>query len=201
MIHIYGDSHAFFSFKNLKLDYRDYHCASITMFRIGRDNIIINFDRNNIQKNDIIILSYGEVDCRCHIQRQINIGKSEDDVISELVNNYFETIKKNTINIGAKIIIVGIIPPTKQVDYETIHGPILHEFPFVGSDESRVRYTNKANKLLEKMSIENNYIYFNPYSHYTESDGTLKYELSDKIVHLGDNSLFLEKFIDLYKNI
>jgi hypothetical protein len=201
MIHIYGDSHAFFSFKNLTLDHRDYHYASITMFRIGRDNIIINFDRNMIQKDDIIILSYGEVDCRCHIERQINMGKTEDDVISELVNNYFQTIKNNTINIDAKIIIVAVIPPTKQLDYETIHGPILHEFPFVGSDESRVRYTNKTNKLLEEMSIKNNYIYFNPYSYYSELDGTLKYELSDKTVHLGNNSFFLEKFIDLYKSM
>ena len=201
MIYIYGDSHASFSFRNLTLNYKDLHCPSITMFRIGRDNIIINFNKDIIKKDDIIILSYGEIDCRCHIQRQINLGINEDNVINELVNNYFKTIKNITTNIGAKIIIVAIIPPTKQLDYEIIHGPILHEFPFVGSDESRVRYTNKTNKLLEEMSIKNNYIYFNPYSYYTKPDGTLKYELSDKIVHLGNNSFFLENFIDLYKTM
>jgi hypothetical protein len=171
------------------------------MFRIGRDNIIINYHRDSIQKGDTIVLSYGEVDCRCHIQRQINIGKHEDDVINELVNNYFKTIQNNTIDIDAKIIIVGIIPPTRQYDCERIHGPIQHEFPFVGSDEDRVRYTNKVNKLLEKLSIIHNYIYFNPYSYYERSDGTLNHELSDLNVHLGDNSFFLEKFIDLYTKI
>jgi hypothetical protein len=171
------------------------------MFRIGRDNIIINFNKDIIQKGDIIILSYGEIDCRCHIQRQINLGNNEDNVINELVNNYFKTIKNNIINIDAKIIIVGVIPPTKQYDYEILHGPILHEFPFIGSDEDRVRYTNKVNKLLEELSIINNYIYFNPYSYYERPDGTLKHELSDSTIHLGNNSFFLEKFIDLYTQI
>jgi hypothetical protein len=202
MIYIYGDSHAHFSFKNLKLDFFDLSCMSITMFRIGRDNMIINFNKNIIQKGDIIILSYGEVDCRCHIQRQINLGLNEDNIINELVNNYFKTIKNNITNIDVKIIIVGVISPTKQSDCEILHGPtILHEFPFVGSDEDRVRYTNKVNKLLEELSITNNYIYFNPYSYYTTPDGTLNYELSDKNVHLGNNSFFLEKFIDLYTKL
>ena len=170
------------------------------MFRIGRDGIIINFNKN-IQKGDIIILSYGEVDCRCHIQRQVNFGMKEDDVIHQLVSNYFKTIKNIDATIDATIIIVGVIPPTKQYDYEIIHGPILHEFPFVGSDEDRVRYTKKVNKLLEEFSIMNNYIYFNPYYYYERPDGTLKHELSDSIVHLGNNSFFLEKFNELYTNV
>lgn len=141
MIHLYGDSHAHYSFKNLKLNYTDLHCNAITMFRIGRDNMIINFNKDIIRKGDIIVLSYGEVDCRCHIQKQINLGMDEDDIINLLVNNYLKTLKNNTLDIDAKIIVVGIIPPTKQYDYEIIHGPILHEFPFVGSDEDRVRFT------------------------------------------------------------
>ena len=129
------------------------------------------------------------------------MGLNEDTIINELVGNYFKTIKNNIMNIDAKIIIVGVIPPTKQYDYEILHGPILHNYPFVGSDESRVRYTNKVNKLLKEFSTINNYIYFNPYSYYERPDGTLKYAFSDSTVHLGDHSVFLEKFIDLYKKI
>lgn len=201
MIYIYGDSHASYSFKNLKINYTDLHENSITMYRIGRDNMIINFNKDIIKNGDIIVLSYGEVDCRCHIQKQIDLGKNENDIINEIVNNYFKTIKNNIKDLDVKIIIVGVIPPTKQYDYEILHGPILHEFPFVGSDGDRVRYTNKVNQLLEEISINNNYIYFNPYSYYTRPDGTLKYELSDNSVHLGNNSFFLERFIDLHKKI
>jgi len=200
MIYIYGDSHAHFSFKNLKLEYTDLYCPAITMFRIGRDNIIINFDKNRTtSENDMIIISYGEIDCRCHIQRQINNGKDEDDVINELVDKYFLTIINNIVG-KSKIIIVAVIPPTKRNDCEKIHGPILHEYPFVGKDEDRVRYTNKVNNKLEEYSNKNNYIYFNPYAYYTREDGTLKHELSDTNVHLGDTSHFLEKFYECYKS-
>ena len=198
MIHIYGDSHANRSFKNLKLPYNDFHSNSITMFRIGRDNIIIRFSKNMIKNGDILVMVYGEVDCRCHIQRQVDLRRNEDDVINELVTKYFNTIKNNTVDLDVKIIIVGIIPTTKQYELESIHGPITHEFPFVGSDKNRVIYTNKVNKLLEEFANKNNYIFFNPYSYYTREDGTLKFELSDSNGHLADNSVFLEKFVELY---
>jgi hypothetical protein len=200
MIYIYGDSHANFCFKNLNLDHKNYFSPSVTMFRIGRDNSIINFNKDEIHENDVTILVYGEVDCRCHLQRQINDGRNEDDIINELVNSYFQTIKNNTFDKNLKIIIVGVIPPTKKCEQESINGPITHDFPFIGSDEDRVRYTNKVNKKLEEHAINNKYIYFNPYSYYAREDGTLNFELSDLNVHLGDNSHFLEKFEDLYKS-
>jgi len=203
MIYIYGDSHAHFSFKNLTLPHYNLWRASITMHRVGRDNKIINFINADFlqNNNNIIIFAYGEVDCRCHIQRQIDMGRVEDEIINELVTNYIRTIKSNITAANVKVIIVGVIPPTKQTDYEGRHGPITHEFPFVGSDENRVRYTRKMNNLLEELANNNNYIYFNPYSYYTRDDGTLKYELSDLNVHLGDNSQFLKNFNDLHETI
>ena len=196
MIYIYGDSHANRSFKNIKLPVIDRHHNSITMFRIGRDNVIINFNKNEkLSETDIIVLSYGEVDCRCHIQRQVNAGRNEDDVINELVHKYFQTIQNNVVQ-KCKIIIVGIIPTTKQEEYERLHGPIKHEFQFVGTDEDRVRFTNKVNNKLEEYAQAHNYVYFNPYAYYARPDGTLKFELSDTIGHLRDNSYFLERFYD-----
>ena len=171
------------------------------MHRIGRDNHIVNFvNKENLQSNDIIILAYGEIDCRCHIQRQVDMGRNEDVIINELVTNYISTIKNNIIA-NIKVIIVGVIPPTKQAEYEMRYGQITHEFPFVGSDDDRVRYTSKINNLLEAAAKNNNYIYFNPYSYYTRDDGTLKHELSDLGVHVGDNSQFLKSFMALYETI
>ena len=106
MLCIYGDSHGRFSFKNLILPHKNYHNYSITMFRIGRDNIIINYDKSHHTKEDTICLVYGEVDCRCHIRRQILMGRDEDAVIQELVNNYFRTIRNNIIECK-KIIVVS----------------------------------------------------------------------------------------------
>lgn len=202
MIYIYGDSHAHYSFKNLTLPHKNLWQASITMHRIGRDNRIINFvNKEKLQGNDIIIIAYGEIDCRCHIQRQIDMGRNEDEIINELVTNYIRTIKNNITEAIVNAIIVGVIPPTKQTEHDALHGPIMHEFPFVGSDEARVRYTNKVNKILEELAAENKFIFFNPYSYYTRDDGTLKRELSDLSVHLGDNSQFLKSFNELHETI
>lgn len=208
MIYIYGDSHANLSFKNLPLPHRKFYENSITMFRVGRDKSIMKFDKEGIindasdpSRRILISITYGEIDCRCHINRQINLQRDEDDIICELVNKYIDAIIDNTTGLDAKIVVVGVIPPTKRSDYEHLNGKITNDFPFLGSDQDRVRYTQKTNRLLEELSKKNNFIYFNPYLHYTRDDGTLKYELSDNTVHLGDNSHFLEKFVELYEGL
>lgn len=198
MIYIYGDSHSEKNFLNLTIPFTDCHQNSITMHRIGRDNCIINFTQSN--DNDTIILCSGEIDCRCHIQKQINLGRNEDEVIKDLIESYFKTIK-NVIKVYKNIIIVAIIPPVEQQDYENINGPIKHEFPFVGSDLDRVRFTKKMNELLLTYCLLNSFIFFDPFSYYTRSNGHLKYELSDRIVHIGDNSYLLEQFKEMLSNI
>ena len=200
MIHLYGDSHAHRSFKGLQLPHIDHHYAAITMFRIGRGNEIINFNSNDTNTSSILCFVYGGVDCRCHIKRQIDLGRSEDSVIEELVTKYFNTIKNNC-KYYKKIIVTAVIPPTNKEEYERHNGPITHEWPFVGTDGERVRYTRKVNKMIEELCNANQYIYFNPYSYYTRDDGILKYELSDSKGHIGDTGHFLSKFNELYNAI
>ena len=57
-----------------------------------------------------------------------------------------------------------------------------------------------VNKLLEEYCNKYNYIYFNPYSYYENDKKCLNVEDSDTIVHLKNNSYFLEQFNILYKN-
>jgi hypothetical protein len=196
MIYIYGDSHGDFSFKNLVLPNINKSQHSITMFRISRDNLIINFDNNEHDNNSIICLSYGEIDCRFHVLNQVKLGNDEDIVINNLVHNYFETIKNN-IKIYKKIVVVGVIPPTSENDYccrDPTH-------PFMGSDDDRIRVNKKINNLLKEYCNNLGFCYFNPYIYYTRDNGLFKHELSDTTVHLGDNTYFLEKFIELYNSI
>ena len=195
MLYIFGDSHACASFKNLQVPHENMYQNSITMFRIGRDNTIINYNLDMDITRNTILLCYGEVDCRCHIGKQVNLGRNEDTVINELVSDYFKTITNNIKN--AKVIITSVIPPTSQIEFEIMNGIILHEFPFVNSDEDRVRYTNKVNKKIEEFCLLNNYIYFDGYSFCRRDTGILSYELSDTRGHLKDNILFIEKFYNV----
>ena len=198
MIFFYGDSHAYHSFKDLSLPHGNYFQSNITMFRVGRDKSIPNWTPSHHDAESVICISYGEIDCRCHIQRQVDAGREEEVVIREVVDAYMDSIRHNLREYKA-VIVVGVIPPTRRYDYESQHGPITHEFPFVGTDEDRVRYTTRMNQRLNERCQLEGFLYFQPYSYYTREDGTLRYELSDQTVHIGNNEVIREEFRRLYE--
>jgi hypothetical protein len=173
------------------------------MYRIGRDTQIINFKPEHLSKDHIFCLAYGEVDVRGHIGKQVHYGRHHETVCKELVNTYFQTIEK-TITQYKAIIIMAISPPTAANDHETckIHtestgGPI----PFVGTDKDRVIYRTYMNELLEEECSKRGYIFFNPYKPYTREDGTLRYELSDGCIHVGQNAHILDEFNKLINTV
>jgi len=196
MIYIFGDSHANNNFKNFIIPHENKYHNSITMHRISRDKEIINFDKKYNDENNIFVLCYGEVDCRCHIGRQMLLGRNLQEICNKLVLEYINTIKYN-ITIYKKIIICSITPPMKKELYEKVHGPITHEFPFIGTDDERVMYTNSMNDLLKEYCILNKFIFLDVYDYYSDEDGTLKYELSDKCVHIDKNDHICKKLLEL----
>jgi lipopolysaccharide biosynthesis glycosyltransferase len=202
-LNIYGDSHALLSFRNLPIDHRNLFQFSRTMFRIGRDNQIVNFKPGHLSRDRIVCLAYGEVDVRGHIGKQVHYGRHHENVCKELVDAYLLTIRRSITEYKA-IVIVAISPPTALKDHEqcTIHnegngGPI----PFIGTDSDRVIYRNRMNELLEEGCSRLGYIFFNPYGPYIREDGTLKYELSDKCIHVGKNTYILQEFQKLIDSL
>jgi len=196
MIYIFGDSHANFNFKKLEIPHINKYENSITMYRISRDKKIFNFDINYNDKNNIFILHYGEVDCRCHIGKQILLGRSLEEICNNLVIEYIDAIKKVILKYN-KIILCSITPPIKKKLYEQKYGPVTHEFPFIGEDNERVLYTKLINKLLKEYCIKNNFYFLDVYDYYSEEDGTLNYELSDKTVHIEKNEYINYKLTEL----
>ena len=72
---------------------------------------------------------------------------------------FFNTLR-NHINAHKKVVVVAVIPPLKKDDYERVHGPITHAFPYLGTDQDRVRYRVKVNKLLELLCKQIGYTFF-----------------------------------------
>jgi hypothetical protein len=194
-INIYGDSHAMLAFNKFQLPHRNLFEYAITMHRIGRDHTIYNFHPSHNDSNTIFCLVYGEVDVRCHIGKQIELGRTEDDICLDLVKAYFGTIER-TIQKYKAIIIVGISPPVDPKDHT--HGDHV---PFIGTNDERVRYTRNMNDLIKDYCAKYKYLYFNPYDFYRRDDGCLKYELSDGCLHIGDNKYFLGQFNALMYSI
>ena len=196
MLYIYGDSHARFSFKNLQIHHENKAENSVTMHRIGRDNTIIHFDKTLSSKDNTFCFIYGEVDCRCHIYHQIQLGRNQNDIITELVDKYFQTIRNNIIEYK-QIIITAVIPPQSKQLFEKVHGPVQHEFPFLGTDEERIVFTSNVNKKLKEYCDNYHYTFFDPYEIYKNDTGLLKYEMSDTACHLQDNSKLLNLFLEI----
>jgi len=190
-LNIYGDSHGLMLFKNLKIDHRNLFDFGKTMFRVGRDQQIINFKEyhNNLER--IFCLAYGEVDVRAHIGKQVHYGRHHKSVCKELVEAYFNAIKTNIVQYKS-IIIVAIPPPVDSMDHQRDDHTHNDPLPFIGTNSDRVIYTNDMNDLLEKSCRENGYTFFNPFHSYKREDGTLKYELSDKCIHIGKNEEILK---------
>jgi hypothetical protein len=120
MIYILGDSHAKYNFIGFPLEYTDWHESSITMYRIGRDKEFPNLNKEYIKSENTFIFCYGEVDCRCHIGKQIRLGRHIDDVCETLVNAYIEAISSVFV-CYKKICICFIVPTMNEEEYSLFY--------------------------------------------------------------------------------
>jgi hypothetical protein len=190
---IYGNSHARSLFYNCKLPCINYWKYSITMHRIGRDNTIIDFQKSD--PTAIFCLVYGEVDVRCHIGKQVALGRSVDEICQTLTDAYFRTIK-NTIVEYRAIVVIGVPPPVDPIDHSHTHES-GQDIPFIGSNEERVLYTRTLNACLKKACVEYGYTFFAHYDYCTRADGCLDYSFADGCIHIGKTEPFLEAFYAL----
>jgi hypothetical protein len=196
-LNLYGDSHALLLFKGLDAEHRNLFVFAKTMFRVGRDQQIINFNEDHNNPERIFCLTYGEVDVRGHIGKQVYYGRHHLQVCKDLVETYMKAIKTNIIQYKA-IIVVAVPPPVDPKDHAHIH---VNPLPFEGTNSDRVIYTNTMNAMLEVACQENGYHFLNPFDFYKREDGTLNYSLSDGCIHIGKNKEFLEAFTQLYNSL
>ncbi len=195
MIYIFGDSHARTNFKNLPLPFIDCHETSITMHRIGRDQIFPKYNYSIVNDTNTYIFCYGEVDCRCHVVKQVNLGRDTNEVCETLVKNYIASIKHNFP--FYKNIILCFIPPTSnREEYERK----FNHFPFVGTDEERIYITNTINQLLEAEAKKEGFLFLDCSAYYKNEQGTLRAELSDGNVHIQENTFILDSLLELLQS-
>jgi hypothetical protein len=190
MIYILGDSHAKTNFANLNLPHRNFFENAITMHRVGRDRRIIGLNKIRQRADDIYVFCNGEIDCRCHVARQMALGRAKEEIIGKLVGDYVEAIRHNVRRCRA-IVLCCVTPPMSRAKYEAKHGPVTHEFPFLGTDEERVEYTRLMNRLLEAACRQAGFVFLDYFDYYADEFGMLKYDLSDEVCHIRNNERIL----------
>lgn len=189
MLYVYGDSHAHFNMAGYPLPHVMCHTNSITMHRVGRDREILRCDPSVLQKDDTGLFFYGEVDCRCHIGRQLATGRSLDEIVEQLVGSYLQTISHLfPFHPDRPAIVIGsITPPVRKEDHEARHGPITHDFPMIGTDQERALYTWRMNDALRMACLSRDYVFLDLTPLYADEEGMLYLEKSDYNCHIIEN--------------
>jgi hypothetical protein len=109
-----------------------------------------------------------------------------------MVDKYLDAIKQSTLQFpNSKICIYNIVPPVKKDT--VINNP---DYPFLGSDEERKQYVLYFNEKLKQKCKE--FIFFDIYDKYTDSDGYLNKSFSDNHVHIIDG-VFIKEFIETFR--
>lgn len=193
-IHTIGDSHSYFGWNGII----NHHLGPTLCYSFGRDKLTrFNIRNCNIKNGDTIIFCLGEIDCRCHITKNITDTITYQQIIDNIINNYIETIELNVNLLQVKlknICIYNVVPPIIKNDVIQYEVP---ELPFLGTDEERKQYVLYFNKKIKEKCIEKNYIFFDVYDKYADENGFLNKKYSDGIVHIKDGR-YINEFKDKF---
>ena len=189
-IHTIGDSHSAAGWTGIINHFLGpVLCYSFGIEKLNRCDI----RKFNIKDGDTIIFCLGEIDCRCHIHKHITDTITYQDIINNVVDNYFEAIELNVYTSQIKlknVCVYNVVPPIQK--YNTRESP---EYPYLGTDEERNQYTLYFNEKIKKKCIENEYIFFDIYDKYIDEYGFLRKDLSDDNVHIR-NGIYISNFIN-----
>ena len=214
-VHIFGDSHAYYCFSNAQekgeweersvfrfkrrglmryLRFDIHYLGSVTMHRVGRDGFAILNVGGIVRQGDTLVFVFGEIDVRCHIGKQRDEkGRSLDEIINTLVKNYFRTISANVqLCPDVKVVVMGTVPPRDPA-------PEFLSLPIYGSLEDRVQVNNALCDALAAACLEHGYYFLDIRPDLSNSDGSMAFELSDGIVHVGlpHNRIIKEELLTL----
>ena len=188
-IHTIGDSHSHNGWSGII----NHHLSALLCYSFGKEKLnrcdIRNF---NIKDGDTIVFCLGEIDCRCHIHKHITETTTYQDIINNIVDNYFEAIELNVSISQIKlknVCVYNVVPPIQK--YNTPENP---EYPYLGTDEERKQYTLYFNEKIKEKCIEKKYIFFDIYNNYIDENGYLRKDLSDGNVHIR-NGIYISNFI------
>jgi hypothetical protein len=188
-IHTIGDSHSVNGWIGIK----HHNLGPLLCYSFGKEKINrCDIRKFNIKDGDTIVFCLGEIDCRCHIHKHITDTKTYQDIINNIVDNYFKAIELNVSISQIKlknVCVYNVVPPIQKNN--TVENP---EYPYLGTDEQRKQYVLYFNEKLKEKCIEKDYIFFNVYNNYIDENGFLRKDLSDGNVHIG-NGIYISNFI------
>lgn len=129
-----------------------------------------------------IVLSFGEIDFRVHVARQVTRQNlSPEIIIAGLVESAIRLVESINQLSGSKIIFLAVLPPTDQYFDE--------EYPTSGSLAERIHWARIFNAQLSETLAKHQELrarVLDVSEHFTQLDGSLNPKFSDGTFHYGD---------------
>ena len=106
-IHTIGDSHCCNGWTGVICNY----LGPVLCYSFGKEKLnrcdIRNF---HMKDGDTVVYCFGEIDCRCHIHKHITETITYEDIINNIVDDYFEAIELNiSIHLFTNVILLKIL--------------------------------------------------------------------------------------------
>jgi hypothetical protein len=183
LIHVIGDSHGKV-FRGQR-QFIVHHLGAATAHNLVNQNSTTNSNRKlfdiveRISRKDVVLLVFGEIDCRIHIFYQYkknNERKAISELIDDTVVNYGEVLGKLR-RLGINFIVYGV-PPATEVRNE-------YRYPFYASPEVHCQISGMFNEKLKEFCQKQGYGYIDIHSRFSDEKGFLLKEYAADEIHLN----------------
>jgi hypothetical protein len=189
LVHVVGDSHVV-PFRG-SMPFLAHHLGAATAYNLPKKNSSTKSNErlfkiiNKLGKSDIVMLSFGEIDCRIHIyyqHKKSNERYSISDLIDRTISNYGEVmaqLKEREVNFC-----VYCVSPATKVGNE-------YKYPFYGTPEVRSQINRMFNEKLKAFCQKNGYRFIDIYDKVADKDGLMLKEYSGDDIHLNKKAVGL----------
>ena len=184
LIHVIGDSHVFI-FRNKKA-FVPHHVGPATMYNLNKEdsstksNLKLFKAITKINKSrDIVMLVFGEIDCRIHIYYQFEKQNKKftiPELISRTIVNYSQVLEKLRA-MDVRFCVYGIPATGTQANH--------YGYAFYGTPQIRNYICKEFNRQLKEFCEKNRYAYIDIYPRVSDENGFVRSEFSADQVHLN----------------
>jgi lysophospholipase L1-like esterase len=183
LIHVIGDSHG-----KIFRGHRPFivhHLGAATAHNLVKENSITKSNKKlssiikRINRKDVVLLVFGEIDCRIHIYYQYKKNgerKGVSELIDETISNYGAVLEKLR-GLGIRTIVCGV-PPATKVRNE-------YRYPFYAPPEVHCQINRDFNAKLREFCSNNGFHYIDIHSRFSDDDGFMLKEYAADEIHLN----------------
>jgi len=189
LVHVMGDSHVV-PFRG-SMPFLAHHLGAVTAYNLTNKNSSTKSNEKlfkvieKLGEKDIVMLSFGEIDCRIHIYYQHK--KSDEkysisDLIDRTISNYGEVmaqLQERGVNFC-----VYCVSPAAKVGNE-------YKYPFYGTPEVRSQINRTFNEKMKAFCQKNGYRFIDIYDKVADENGFMLKEYAGDEIHLNRKAVRL----------